>query len=314
VNNWLFRVGAATAGHRERRAQTFDRGAIRRRGGARLHRDPESLVDRAGSWHESRARGQRERIERVEQCSTEILVITCQACGREHERPSRCGCRLLCIRCRGAKARELRTRFLCARDSLIQDAASRGLLRPNRRGGRWGERLLTVTAPHFATDTLEHRIKRMFDAWRVYLRAFNQWLRARNLRSVEWLRVFEWTPGDDGLGHPHFHIWIFSPYIDRDLLVDWWAIALAKQDCASDSELVVDIRAASAPESIAYELIKYLTKDIDANGEKLAPELHAKVYCALDGHRSYGMRRPCYLYVSRHAPGTAGEVPYRDHS
>lgn len=35
-----------------------------------------------------------------------------------------------------------------------------------------------------------------------------------------------------------------------------------------------------------HELIKYLTKDITANGAKLAPELCAEVYKALDGQRS----------------------------
>lgn len=283
---WLVRVGVATQTHREQRARKFDCTAKRRRGGARLRGSAGPIVDDAGRWHESRARGQRERIERVEKCSTDVLVIICQACGREHERASRCGCRLLCIRCRGAKARELRIRFLLARRSLIEEAAQRGLLRAIRRGGRWSEKLLTLTAPHLESDSLEHRIERMFKAWRVFLRAFNQWLRRCDLRSVEWLRVFEWTPGDDAVGHPHFHIWIFSPYLDRELIVNWWTAALAEQGCFADSGLVVDIRAANDPESIAYELIKYLTKDIDSNGDKLSPELYARVYCALDGHRS----------------------------
>jgi hypothetical protein len=33
------------------------------------------------------------------------------------------------------------------------------------------------------------------------------------------------------------------------------------------------------------ELIKYMTKDIDENGEKVPAELYAQVYVALDGRR-----------------------------
>lgn len=28
-----------------------------------------------------------------------------------------------------------------------------------------------------------------------------------------WHRAFEWTPGDDGLGHPHLHAWLLAPWI-----------------------------------------------------------------------------------------------------
>jgi hypothetical protein len=53
-----------------------------------------------------------------------------------------------------------------------------------------------------------------------------------------------------------------------------------------ESTPIIDIRAVSDPSSVALELVKYLTKDIDANGDKIDPDLYAKVYCALDGHRS----------------------------
>lgn len=284
MNDWLTRVGTHTEAHRERRAREYDRTAIRKRGAQRLTDQPESRVDLAGAWHERRARGQRERISRVEQCCTESLIIICQACGREHERPARCGCRLLCVRCRGARAREVRARFLAASRSVVREAGARGLLRANRRGGRWSQKLLTLTAPHLPSDTLEGRIRRVFEAWRRFLRLFNAWLRERDLRSVEWLRVFEWTPGDDALGHPHFHLWLFSPYLDHEQLREWWSCALNNDSGVTAP--IIDIRQVTESDSIASELIKYLTKDIDANGEKLDPELYAKVYCALDSRRS----------------------------
>ena len=54
------------------------------------------------------------------------------------------------------------------------------------------------------------------------------------------------------------------------------------EHCASP---VLDIRAMKDPRSGALELIKYLTKDISANGERLDAELYAQVINALDGHR-----------------------------
>jgi hypothetical protein len=159
-------------------------------------------------------------------------------------------------------------------------------MNPRRRGGRFGEKLLTLTVPHLATDTVERRIQRILGAWQFFRRSLRKWMRERNLLSVEWLRVFEWTPADDGRGHPHLHLWIFSPYLDRALLLDWWEAALQHEGCILDARPIIDIRAVDDAESVASELIKYLTKDIDANGQKIEPDLYAKVYCALDGHRA----------------------------
>jgi hypothetical protein len=47
----------------------------------------------------------------------------------------------------------------------------------------------------------------------------------------------------------------------------------------------VDVREVRDGEGSAREVIKYLTKDIDSDGRKIAPELYAPVYEALDGSR-----------------------------
>lgn len=39
-------------------------------------------------------------------------------------------------------------------------------------------------------------------------------------------RAFEWTPGSDGLGHPHYHVWLLCPFIDVDLVAAMWTEAL----------------------------------------------------------------------------------------
>lgn len=159
-------------------------------------------------------------------------------------------------------------------------AEVKGLLRIDRRGGRWSEKLLTLTAPHVVGDTVGERIARVLSAWRLFLKRLNAFLRSIAAHtSSAWFRVFEWTPGNDGKGHPHLHVWFFGPFLEQPMLRDWWATALGVEDAIVDIKEVHDSRGA------AQELIKYLTKDIDANGDKIAAELYAEVYMALDEKR-----------------------------
>lgn len=39
-------------------------------------------------------------------------------------------------------------------------------------------------------------------------------------------RAFEWTPGRDGLGHPHFHVWLCAPFLPVDVVGRLWSLAL----------------------------------------------------------------------------------------
>lgn len=41
-------------------------------------------------------------------------------------------------------------------------------------------------------------------------------------------RAFEWTPGKDGLGHPHFHVYLWSTFLPAEKLHAWWASSLRK--------------------------------------------------------------------------------------
>lgn len=41
-------------------------------------------------------------------------------------------------------------------------------------------------------------------------------------------RAFEVTPGEDGAGHVHFHVWFVGPYLPVDLARRWWARALVR--------------------------------------------------------------------------------------
>jgi len=151
-------------------------------------------------------------------------------------------------------------------------------------------------------DTVTARILRVLNAWKHFVRMFQKWQREKKLKSVEWLRVFEWTPGeDDGRGHPHLHIWIFSQYLEQGLLSEWWLAALHREGCSTNIA-IVDIRSVNDPQAISSELIKYLTKDIDAQGDKISPELYAEVYSALDGRRALQASRGFMRLAERQLP------------
>jgi hypothetical protein len=244
----------------------------------------ETTIRQKAKWYDDRARGHRERIERVEACESQIVNVSCPCCGVAREFSAGCRSWMLCSRCRRATAAQLRARFLAARGQVVDSARARGLLNPARRGGRWGERFLTLTLPH-AVPSISGRIDLAFRAWTAFLKRFNaHWLDV-DAPSVESLRVFEWTPGSDGRGHPHFHIWIFSPFLDVQLVREWWRRALENAGAVVGEHLIVDIRAVDDPSDAAKELIKYMLKDIAADGGKIDAEIFSMVYEALGGRR-----------------------------
>ncbi len=101
-----------------------------------------------------------------------------------------------------------------------------------------------------------------------------------------WFRVFEWTPGTDGKGNPHVHIWVFCPFLNIPELRRCWrdALAAAGFPLIEDEQLIIDVRHAHG-KSVAEELIKYLTKDILPDGSQVDPATYARVYEAFDGKR-----------------------------
>lgn len=239
-------------------------------------------------WYGDRERGQHQRIARVLSCGAETLQISCQSCGAMHERAQGCRCGLLCVRCRGAIAAEKRGKFLAARSEVVAEARGAGRLNPRRRGGAYSDKFLTLTIPRLADDTIARRIERVLDVWPLFLKMLNRYFRERAIAHVEWFRVIEWTPGEsDGLGNPHLHVWLFAPYLEQAMLKELWRHALLLHGCAPDDcrHVIVDIRAMSDVRGGAQELIKYLTKDIHANGQKVPAELYAEVFAALDGRR-----------------------------
>jgi hypothetical protein len=262
------------------------------------------LERRAGAWHEARARGARERPERVDKCGKDrVFEVSCSACGCQHERPARCDCGLLCAGCRGHRKVDLQAHFMRSRAEVMARALRAGVLRRSLPGGRYTEKFLTLTVPHGGLD-LGERIETAFDAWRRFVPKLRRYMREHEqqflrrepgedgARSWWYFRRFEWTPGTDGQGHPHFHLWLLCPYLPRDTVRQWWVDALraAKKADGSrayapgelDTVLTPDVRECHG--DVSRELIKYITKDWH-EGKRLAPHVYARVFEALDGRR-----------------------------
>lgn len=150
------------------------------------------------------------------------------------------------------------------------------------------EKLLTLTLPHIEGHELERRIADLRAAWTLFLKFFNEACRDRGVEGIEWLRAFENEQGSDGNGHPHFHLWVFAPWLDVEELRYFWRVALQRIGfpIGDDDALVIDLRAIRGKDGAANEIIKYLTKDVTSGGTLVAPEWYARMYAALDGTRT----------------------------
>jgi hypothetical protein len=192
----------------------------------------DSLVTR--SWHLAR------RFDRVRSCGSRMRTASCGVCGTDRRAvPEGCGVRRVCSRCDALGAIARRARFGRARGRAFVDGHRFGLFRKLRTGGRFTEKMLTLTVPHAmlddasgkvakeSRDTLHARVVALFSAWPVFLRKVNRHWQACGQDLVTYHRAFEWTPGrTDEHGHPHFHVYLWSPFVDVNLLRAWWAEAL----------------------------------------------------------------------------------------
>lgn len=190
-------------------------------------------------WHEKRAQGQRNRMTTVAECGQNRVHVDCLECGEAMELPAWCGVARLCQGCaiRGTWRHRAKTKK--ARESLLHDAA-RAHMYNARRGGRFSERHIVLTVPHVVMgisgerhrnvaacrdagdepdepETARFRVQVHHAAWRRFSILF-QGYRRRCLRPSErpffaYCRASEWTPGADGMGHPHTHMWNHGPFV-----------------------------------------------------------------------------------------------------
>lgn len=292
------------------------------------------LVARA-TWHTRRAGGQITRFDRVRGCGDRVVIASCSSCGESREpRPECCGVTRVCPRCSLLGAKSRRARFGRARALVLYRSMRMGLTRKYRSGGRFTEKMLTLTVPHVkrsectgrvaaeARDDTHARIVALFAAWPIFLRFLNRAWKARGETGlVKYTRGFEWTPGADAIGHPHFHVYLWCPFIPArgkgadNLVKAWWAYALRKvgvpvREKDGDDEVIVrlqlvrDFNASAVEELIkggrrrAIELSRldvhgggddaYDYADGWTIGEVLDfcnPDVTSRLYMALEGRR-----------------------------
>jgi len=287
--SWTQSLGPATAEHREALARHHDTRARKKRAQLRLKGASEREVLEETRWDTTRAKGHRERISRVLACGAEEIRVTCICCEASFDISLGCGSRLYCFQCRDSYAARRRGQFLAARNEVVADAALQHLFDVRRRGGRYSEKFLTLTVPHIEGEPVQQRIQRLLAPWPIFLKKLNRYLKDHGIGRVEWFRVIEWTEGKGDLhGHPHFHLWIFSPFLDHNDLRQMWREALVLSGCPPElcEHPIIYIEAVRDSQGGVRELIKYLTKDITAGGKKLPAEVYAEVIKALEGTRS----------------------------
>jgi hypothetical protein len=215
-------------------------------------REVERRASSSHVWHRRRANGQRTRFSRVKGCGGRITTVFCRGCGKVHaERPEGCGVGRVCRTCGRAQDKRRQARFGRARARRLLELSrpENGERTSTRRGfGRFTDKMVTLTVPHLsraslyerylrirddidprwesqakhlrrvverASDDVQARIAVAFAAWPLFLRALREYFKSGDIdpRLIPYSRAFEWTPGKDGRGHPHFHVWLLSPFI-----------------------------------------------------------------------------------------------------
>lgn len=110
---------------------------------------------------------------------------------------------------------------------------------------------LDGTAKARATDATMARIYAVRAAWPLFARKLRAWFKnggtlERRKRGAAWVprmpigvpmtdgtfapppmhRAFEWTPGKDGIGHPHLHVWMIAPFVPAETIAAMWRDSL----------------------------------------------------------------------------------------
>lgn len=134
-------------------------------------------------WHEARAEGKLELFNKVKGCSDDgrRLHLRCRECGTAQAPvPMGCAQPMFCKSCRERHANRFRVDFQRKRLGLVQLTRSFGLMARGRRrarGGRFGERMITLTLPD--VGTVAERVERLRATWARFWRLFSEWMRPR---------------------------------------------------------------------------------------------------------------------------------------
>ncbi len=250
------------------------------------------LTTRA-KWYEGRAGAQLPRFDTVRSCGTAVINIACRVCAEpasDKPIPCRCGVARVCDACAEAADEKRRVRFAQARERAILEAEREGLfyggrLSPDGRFvGAFSEKMLTLTVPHFTREQCEEVFKKNGDrakdvlsetmgahlenttaarvaalrlAWPKFWRIVKRWLKARDplgARHLAYYRFWEWTRGHDGKGHPHFHVYLFSPWLSAPMMRRAWVRALRAVGVVSFPQSCKQCRAEDDPDALSMPI------------------------------------------------------------
>ena len=263
----------------------------------------EQKEKRRADWHAGRASGQLARHQDSAHCGKGQMVISC-ACGSSKAMPVRCGVTRLCVACREHRAQKRRAQLWAARRLIVNRLKSAGLW------GLFGEKHLILTLPDPRIPCTKKRIAVLFDAWRRFSRRLQK--HVKGWEEFAYSRTFEWTPGRDGKGHPHFHVWMISRYLDRDMLWHWWARSLASAGlcltpCDRQAVYIKEVRLEYIIREVVkggkqIKLVSLKARDVGGKHDvigyveswsiaehdensRATPETMARVYEALEGKR-----------------------------
>ncbi len=238
-----------------------------------LTKQTRELESRA-KWHEQRAGAQLPRFATIRACRTKTLHVSCRACDTSLCEPVPCSCGVVrvCEQCAESVAAKRQKRIAAARVEAMAGGADAGLFDGRRFGGAFSEKMLTLTVPHVTraecravvrdgedvgvlgategfglTNTVAVRLAALRLAWPLFIRRVRAWLSGkgrrgqrrrgdpRDVRHFAYYRLQEWTRGHDGKGHPHYHVYLFSPWLpcesraedgSDNLMRRWWASSL----------------------------------------------------------------------------------------
>ena len=245
------------------------------------------------SWHWTRAEGSEAHFERMDRCadSQQYLERKCSpGCSGNGEVHVGCNKRD-CPTCRPKIARKLRHGYENGMNALQAEAKK---LRLNRT---FKLKFLTLTVPHCGAGEVDgewfdsptvRRIHAARAAWRV----FAGWLREEMVERSKghpelshYIRAMEWTEGDDGLGHPHFHLLLHSPFLPVDDIRDQWCKAWNAVTHEKRERLIVRVEAVTP--GVYQELVKYLVKDLSEGRDNtfVDPQIMAEALAEFDGAR-----------------------------
>lgn len=311
---WLLDVEETTATTREAAALRHEQRA------AAAHRQGRMM---ARQWHATRARAHRTRFQRLAQCGTGAVVTKCRDCAAEVGAVvSHCRAPTLCTSCRIDYQGRYRARSEVAMRRALELAKRTGR---TYRGYAPRLLTVTVGhddgGPAVDAETLAKAWPVFMRRLVAHLEK-DRGVEAKIARPI-YVRRMEATPSDGG--HMHYHCWIVMPFVAQAILAHLWGWALADAGCravrlvplvdvldATKDPLaraqveavavtrrgihgrpllmlyrpIVDVRKTRGTEQDARELCKYLLKDIDDEGQLLAPQTFANIYAAFMGRRT----------------------------